>query len=252
MWPWGISSSPSSSLIIKSVKIVHFGHDIADDAPLVFRYEEELGPRESMIEIVFHLVVFREAVQIAVLHLEHVMHLGLKARNTVAYLMQTILLINNENQAQLLRIYFYYVSEQRLWHKKSGGKVQQGSLCLPLPPPNASPQALQRRYLDLFTLEHFDDIKFGKVFTKFYARLFSMESSKNHPPRFSYALRDLAQYLGIFEVPEEVHRQQKDGLSDVSSTLSFMPSSIHGKYSSLEVITENRSENLNTQYENFY
>jgi hypothetical protein len=52
-------------------------------------------------------------------------------------------------------------------------------------------------------LEKFDDIKFGKVLTKLYARLFSMESQKYSPPKFSHALKDLSQYMGIYELTEE-------------------------------------------------
>ena len=53
-------------------------------------------------------------------------------------------------------------------------------------------------------VEKFDDIKFGKVLTKLYARLFTMEKIKYLPPKYSYAMKDLAEYLGIFEVTEDV------------------------------------------------
>jgi hypothetical protein len=52
-------------------------------------------------------------------------------------------------------------------------------------------------------LEKFDDIRFGKVLTKLYARMFSMESVKYLPPKYSYAMKDLAEFLGIFEISEE-------------------------------------------------
>ena len=52
-------------------------------------------------------------------------------------------------------------------------------------------------------IEKFDDIKFGKVLTKLYARMFSMEQNKYLPPKYSFALKDLAEFLGIFEVSEE-------------------------------------------------
>ena len=74
-------------------------------------------------------------------------------------------------------------------------------------------------------LEKFDDIKFGKVLTKLYARLFTMEKVKYLPPKYSYAMKDLAEYLGIFEVTEDIlkGRQGSDGtLSDTSSTVSYM------------------------------
>lgn len=52
-------------------------------------------------------------------------------------------------------------------------------------------------------LEKFDDIKFGKVLTKLYARMFSMEQFKYLPPKYSYALKDIAEFLGIFEITED-------------------------------------------------
>jgi hypothetical protein len=52
-------------------------------------------------------------------------------------------------------------------------------------------------------LEKFDDIKFGKVLTKLYARLFTMEKVKYLPPKYSYAMKDLAEFLGIFEITED-------------------------------------------------
>ena len=52
-------------------------------------------------------------------------------------------------------------------------------------------------------LEKFDDIKFGKVLTKLYGRMYSLEMNKQTPPKYSFALKDLAIYLGIFEVSEE-------------------------------------------------
>ena len=59
---------------------------------------------------------------------------------------------------------------------------------------------LQLRIFKLFKGEKFDDIKFGKVLTKLYARLFSCEEHKYMPPKYSFALKDLAVFLGIFEV----------------------------------------------------
>jgi len=57
--------------------------------------------------------------------------------------------------------------------------------------------------LNLNDIEKFDDIKFGKVLTKLYARLFTMEKVKYLPPKFSYAMKDLAEFLGIFEITED-------------------------------------------------
>jgi hypothetical protein len=56
---------------------------------------------------------------------------------------------------------------------------------------------------NVYILEKFDDIKFGKVLTKLYARLFTMEQFKYLPPKYSYSLKDLAEFLGIFEITED-------------------------------------------------
>jgi hypothetical protein len=68
--------------------------------------------------------------------------------------------------------------------------------------------------------EKFDDIKFGKVLTKLYARLFSMEQVKFLPPKFSHSMKDLTNYLGIFEITEEDLKRSKDDISETSSNLS--------------------------------
>ncbi len=62
---------------------------------------------------------------------------------------------------------------------------------------------LQLRKFKLFKGEKFDDLKFGKVLTKLYARMFSLEAQKFAAPKFSFALKDIAEFLGIFEVTEE-------------------------------------------------
>jgi len=52
-----------------------------------------------------------------------------------------------------------------------------------------------------------------------------MEKVKYLPPKYSYAMKDLAEYLGIFEVTEDQIKgmQGSDGtLSDNSSTVSYM------------------------------
>lgn len=73
-------------------------------------------------------------------------------------------------------------------------------------------------------IEKFDDIKFGKVLTKLYARLFTMEQVKYLPPKYSYALKDLAEFLGIFEITEDQIRRRGGGgdFSDTSSNISYM------------------------------
>ena len=45
----------------------------------------------------------------------------------------------------------------------------------------------------------FDDHRFQQIFIKLYNRLFTQEEFKYLPPKFSYALKDLASDLGIFE-----------------------------------------------------
>ena len=71
-------------------------------------------------------------------------------------------------------------------------------------------------------VEKFDDIKFGKVLTKLYARLFSMEQVKYLPPKFSHSMKDLTNFLGIYEISEEELRSQKDSVSETSSNLSHV------------------------------
>ena len=92
--------------------------------------------------------------------------------------------------------------------------------------------------MKLFKGEKFDDIKFGKVLTKLYARMFTMEKVKYLPPKFSYALKDLADFLGIFEITDEMISSRKSEVSDTSSNLSYMTSSAFKPKSQLDVIRE--------------
>ena len=92
-----------------------------------------------------------------------------------------------------------------------------------------------------FNIEKFDDIKFGKVLTKLYARIFTMESVKYLPPKFSHALKDLTSYLGIFEVTEDQLKQRGE-LSDTSSNYSYVTqSAFRPKNSQLDVIREHQT-----------
>ena len=84
---------------------------------------------------------------------------------------------------------------------------------------------LQLRIFKLFKGDKFDDIKFGKVLTKLYARMYSLEQHKYLPPKFSFALKDLADFLGIFEVSEEDLKAQRANISETSSNLSYMTQS---------------------------
>ena len=99
---------------------------------------------------------------------------------------------------------------------------------------------LQLRIYKLFKGEKFDDIKFGKVLTKLYARMFSCEEHKHLPPKFSFALKDLAVFLGIFEVSEDDLKKQRQNQSETSSNLSYMTQSafVPRKGRGLDVIRE--------------
>jgi len=93
----------------------------------------------------------------------------------------------------------------------------------------------------IFSLEKFDDIKFGKVLTKLYSRMFTMEQYKYLPPKYSYAMKDLAEYLGIFEITEDQIRKRGGGgdMSDTSSNISYVTqSAFKPKNSQLDVIRE--------------
>ena len=99
---------------------------------------------------------------------------------------------------------------------------------------------LQLRVYKLFKGERFDDIKFGKVLTKLYARLFSCEEHKHLPPKYSYAMKDLAVFLGFFELSEEELKQRLKNSSESSSNLSSVTATgfMAKKGRSLDVITE--------------
>lgn len=57
---------------------------------------------------------------------------------------------------------------------------------------------LQLKITKSFIGEDFSDIKFENVFKKLYYKLSQNDNSKYLPPRFSYAIKDLAEYYGIF------------------------------------------------------
>ena len=88
--------------------------------------------------------------------------------------------------------------------------------------------------------EKFDDIKFGKVLTKLYARLFSMEQSKLLPPKFSHSLKDLTSFLGIFEITEEDISGHRD-TSETSSNLSHVTQGMMKRGKELEVVHEKQN-----------
>lgn len=55
--------------------LLHLGEDVADDAAVVVLGDvEELRPGEDVIQVVLHLVVLRQAEQVARLHRQQVIH----------------------------------------------------------------------------------------------------------------------------------------------------------------------------------
>jgi hypothetical protein len=68
-----------------------------------------------------------------------------------------------------------------------------------------------------------------------------MEKVKYLPPKYSYAMKDLAEFLGFFEITEDQIKSKKSdgGLSDTSSNLSYVTqSAFMPKKSQLDVIRE--------------
>ena len=102
---------------------------------------------------------------------------------------------------------------------------------------------LQLRICKLFKGEKFDDIKFGKVLTKLYARLFSCEDHKYLPPKYSFALKDLTVFLGIFEVSEEDLKKTRQNMSETSSNLSSVTRSAFNPHKTgLDIIREDQEQ----------
>jgi len=64
------------------------------------------------------------------------------------------------------------------------------------------------------------------------------------PPKYSFALKDLAVFLGIFEVSEDDLKQQRKNQSETSSNLSYVTSSgfnpVQGR--GLDVIREDQEQ----------
>ena len=70
--------------------------------------------------------------------------------------------------------------------------------------------------------------------------MFSLEMHKHIPPKYSFALKDLASFLGIFEVSEEELQQRRKEFSETSSNVSY---STQGPFKprdgKLDIIKEN-------------
>lgn len=59
------------------------------------------------------------------------------------------------------------------------------------------------------------------------------------PPKYSFALRDLAEFLGIFEITEDQIKRQRGENSETSSNVSHVTqSAFKPKMSKLDVIKE--------------
>ena len=66
-----------------------------------------------------------------------------------------------------------------------------------------------------------------------------MEGFKYLPPKYSYALKDLAEFLGIFEITEDQIKKKNGDVSDTSSNISYVTqSAFKPKISQLDVIRE--------------
>lgn len=77
---------------------------------------------------------------------------------------------------------------------------------------------LPSRLSYIIRLEPFDDALLAKYFARFYQKLYQMDELKYLPPRFSYAMKDLATHYGIYEkAPNHGPRS----VSSASSNLSF-------------------------------
>lgn len=57
--------------------------------------------------------------------------------------------------------------------------------------------------------------------------MFTMEQFKYLPPKYSYALKDLAEFLGIYEVTEDQLKYKWGDHSDTSSNLSYITQSAY-------------------------
>ncbi len=67
-------------------------------------------------------------------------------------------------------------------------------------------------------VDSINEALFKKYFCKLYARLYALDTNKCLPPRYSYAVKDLATFYGIFEQPSEA---AEHSLSSISSDVSI-------------------------------
>lgn len=70
-----------------------------------------------------------------------------------------------------------------------------------------------------------------------------MEQFKYLPPKYSYALKDLAEFLGIFEITEDQIRTRVGEQSETSSNISYVTqSAFKPKKTQLDVIKEHQQD----------
>ena len=65
-----------------------------------------------------------------------------------------------------------------------------------------------------------------------------MEECKHLPPKFSFAMKDLTEFLGIFETSEEDLKRQRHNASETSSNISHITGSAFKQPATLEVVKE--------------
>ena len=80
---------------------------------------------------------------------------------------------------------------------------------------------LQLKVMKGFLAGDVGDEKFDKAFKKLYSRLTYNDNCKYLPPRFSYAMKDLAEYYGIFM---DIDPQEKGGYLVSQSSNSSLKS----------------------------
>jgi len=61
---------------------------------------------------------------------------------------------------------------------------------------------------------------------------------KHQPPKFSYAMKDLTEFLGIFEVSEEELKRKRGNISETSSHISEMSKTGFQPGGTLETVKE--------------
>jgi hypothetical protein len=70
-----------------------------------------------------------------------------------------------------------------------------------------------------------------------------MEDQKHLPPKFSYAVKDLAEYFGVYE------KVDSNALSSISSNLSFQSNLTAGQRSMVET---QRKRSLQSKFEYYF